>query len=699
MRYRAACLSLFAAACALTWAPTLRAVPFQPGTQERGPEAQARAYLAADQAGMAIQVLKEALAKTPNSARLHYHLGLAYAQDRKPDLAEAEFRTALREDPDFTEAHLRLANLSMSRLSPSRPKAENHRLIQVAINQLEQVIEKNPYDTKRYYQLASAYINSARFREKDPEGAFAEAVKVLEEVRKRSAEEVEPYIALGDARVRYATFVASGTKFPELKGETAKKCNQLLDDAVRNFTKALAIDPRNLVALNRIAAIQYNRGKPEQATKTLEDHIAKLEKPGEKATCYRWMADYYMRQKNFSQAEAKLNTAIKTEPKELHSYLLLAEVLRQRKLPEQAADTLARAIEVAPNFINAHVQLGLLELGQGNKFAALDHFKHALDIAPRGATVAPSPPKPVQITLRDLYVTAATRRGEILVGQAQFQKAINTFRRLATIIPKSPLPEYHIGQIYRQKGDTEAAKEHYQNALRRDENFVPARAALGDLVAAGVRFAANAKEQAVMLDRAIEQYMRALESMPENANLYDRLASLRVSLARTSTPASRAVLEQALADASRAVKLAPASYFFRGRLALIHHELGNEKEAVDELKTVIEAAKEQVENEPENVNAIFRLADLRSTLHSWRPDEALLNKALRGYELAVKKQPEYAPAYLTAARVLEDEKDYQAAAEWYEKLLEVSKGEATVGALAPDRSRYALQAAAELAWL
>ncbi len=194
-------------------------------------------------------------------------------------------------------------------------------------------------------------------------------------------------------------------------------------------------------------------------------------------------------------------------------------------------------------------------------------------------------------------------------------------------------------------------------------------------------------------------YELALEIADNNARILDTLAGLRAALAACSKPADRAALEQALADAKKAVAAAPDAIGFRHRLATIYRELGKNKEAVDEMKAVIEATAKAAEKEPENLQLLFLLADVRGRLNSWQPDPALLKQSLDGFSLVIEKQPRLLDAYLRAAMTLEDAKDYARAAEWFVKLLDITRGGRSVNALSPEESRFALHAAAELAWL
>ncbi len=694
------CLALSTAAIlfVLTMTPAARAVPFDGTTQPPSPEAQAMAYLQANQPERAIEVLKKALVTAPNSPRLHYHLGIAYTQTNKLDNAEEEFRTVLREDPDFVEAHLQLASLILRRLSPEQSNEKNLAVVESAVKELDAAVKKNPHDVKLQYQLAETYIQSTRFREKDSEVGFEKGIEVLEGVKKRAPEETGASVALGSAYARQAEFILAGRKISELSGDAAKKANALFDKATGEFSTALSKDPRLLQALANIAAIQRSRGQTEEAIKTLRDHLDKVKEPGEKGICHRWLAQSLVQEGKLDEAEAELNAAIKVDPKEPASHLILADVLVRREMIEKAIDVLKTAVQVDGNFINAHVQLGLLELRRNNVDRAAEYFKSAMGIVPSRARVSPGAVS-LQEALGEQYLAAAIQLGEIQMSRSEWDPAVETFRRLMTILPYSPWPEFGMGEVCRRKGEAERARGHYEKALQRDKRFLRARTAMGDMILSGMSPAAGEKERADILRRAIEQYELALAEAPKNIALVDRITGLRIALAAQSKPKDRAVLDKALADVKTAMEAGPGAEPLRLRLAQVHHEMGNDAEAVAELKKVIGTGQEAAAKAPDNVDIAFQLAELRSMLNSWQPDKAVLKQALDGYALVVEKQPQRLQAYRAAGMMLERAKDYPAAVEWWAKLLTTAKGDMSVKALPPDRSDFAFHAAAELAWL
>jgi tetratricopeptide (TPR) repeat protein len=680
--------------------PMALAGPFDgDGPDQQGPEEQALRYMQENRHRAAIEVLKKAIIRAPNDARLHFRLGQAYRLVRKPDLAEAEFRTVLREDKDFVEARIELANLAMRKAAAAKTNTARIPHVRLAIEQIEAAVRTSPHDLKLYYSLASRHMDIAALDTASADKAYQAALKVLDDVAKKSPKEIRPHVARGQTRLRYAGILAKGEKFSELKGATATKVNRLLDEGEADFRAALAAKPETIGPLNQLARIQAARGDARKAVATLEAHATKVDKPILKATCYRWMGQHLVSAEDLAAAEEQFTKAIATAPKDLASHLLLANVQLRRKMVDAAAKTLRAALAVEKRFLNGYVELGVLELRRGNATLAADHFKNALDLAPAKAIVVSTGQKRIQEVLGDLYTLAAVQYGELLFKQGKSDDALVVYQRLGTRMPYSPVPEYRMGEICRRLGKPEEAKEHYQNALRRNPKFAQARAANAEMIAAEARFAANRKQRAAIYQRAVAEYDLALEVVPNNPALLDRSANLLVRLARSTTPTDRTALERALERQKKAVELAPDAELFQYRLAGIQHELGHTREAVDVVQSLIKEMEKRLKEKPDDAGALYQRGDLYATLHSWQPSRKAYKAALDDFAAAIEQNPDLLVAYRRCARLCDESGDYKTAAEWYEKLLAAAQGTQRITALPADRRRLALHAAANLAWL
>ena len=680
--------------------------PFDMPPAPRDPELQAlemaRAHLQQGEAARAVEVLQNALTQRPNSARLRHHLGIALVRDDKPEPAAAQFRTAIELDRQFPDPHIALAQLSLRRIRPEdeQARAANLGLVEDAINHYQSALNKTPrvLRTRLYYNLAQLHLESIRFRDENPEQGFDRAVEVLLEVREQTDDETRPHMTLGNVRAQYAYYLAGEQPVHELTGETARKANELLDQAVGHYRRTLEINPRFLDAVNSIARVYRARGETDRAIATLADHMAKLEQPAERAICLRWKGEYRRLNGELEEAKDYFERAIETYPGELTSYLLLANVHIESDNSDEAVAVLTRATESQPQFVNAHIELGILEERRGNRVRAAEHFQAALNIPSSRASFISRPGQDGRQTLAQLYLLSANRLAELHLAGGRENEAIAVYRNLSDLLPGSPVPSFQIGHIHRRYGRIEQAREQFENALLLNPNYVPARAALADLEALTLQEATTPEERGAVLRRAIDQYKLALESQPANPVFLDRLALLHARLAYNSDPMDRDQMEQALEFAKEAVE-ASIEPRYRRRLASIHHELGQTDEAVAQINRIIEQVEELKKEHPDSPRLVLDLGDLRAQLHRWGPNEDLLQSALASYGEAVEMDPSFIEPYVRAGRLLEDEQRHEESVVWYKKMLDAARGDTPIEHLPDDRSRSVLHASAQLAWI
>ena len=703
MRYRMIRSSVFMAVLMLLCVAVAQAVPFEPvdtGEKKAGAIEQATTHLRAGRPAAAIAVLQKALVKTPRSVRLRYYLGLSYAANKELGLAEAQFRVVLREDADYVDAHLRIAEILVRKLSMENTAPQNLSICVAATKELANALKKNPKRADLYYRLVDAHLRCTSFRKTGAKADFDKAIALLKAVRALEPKRVRPYLRAGNIYLRQASLASGGKKFSALKGKVAAEVKGLLAKAEDSHQQALKLDPSSLAALIRVAAMRAQMDDPKGAAAVLETHIPKLKEPAKIAVCYRQIGLYLIRAGDLDGAEVKLGKAIETNPKELASHLLLARILTTRNALDEAAEMLLSATKTAPTFLNAYVQLGQLELSRRNLPEAERYFQFALNI-PRSKAVAVSLSDiPAQNALDELYTRAAMQLGNIVALQSRFNDAIAVFRKLKGITPRSAVPDFQIGEIYRRREMWAKARNRYEAALRKNRRFVRAMIGIAEVTVAEAGGAETDEIRSKTLEQAIGQYDVVLKLQPENTGVLARVATLHVLLSKVIGPTHQyRELERALARIQAARKLNPESNAFRHQLARIYNEMGKKNEAAAELRVIIKDLAKTVKEKPDDIGAILTLADVRARLHSWKPDKKVLKQAIEGYAAVVKKQPQTMSAYVRAARALNAEKDYEGVAKWLKDLLKVAKGTKAPDQLSPSEAAHALRASANLAWV
>jgi len=109
--------------------------------------------------------------------------------------------------------------------------------------------------------------------------------------------------------------------------------------------------------------------------------------------------------------------------------------------PDEACQAYRAALELEPEFADAHVNLGRLLHEVGDVYAALVHYKAALSLRPGDATAAFN----VGVALEDLGATV---------------DAITAYRRALECDPRNPDAHYNLARLLEQNGKPDLAVRH-----------------------------------------------------------------------------------------------------------------------------------------------------------------------------------------------------------------------------------------------
>jgi tetratricopeptide (TPR) repeat protein len=125
--------------------------------------------------------------------------------------------------------------------------------------------------------------------------------------------------------------------------------------------------------------------------------------------------------------------------------------LLEASAPDEASDAYRAALELEPEFADAHVNLGRLLHEVGDVYAALVHYRAALSLRPGDATAAFN----VGVALEDLGATV---------------DAIAAYRRALECDARNPDAHYNLARLLEQDGKPDLAVRHlllYRQLTRR----------------------------------------------------------------------------------------------------------------------------------------------------------------------------------------------------------------------------------------
>ena len=374
---------------------------FTPRASEAGYLASGQKYLEKHRYPEAILQFKNAAKLMPKDPEPHYQAGLAYLGQGDVREAVNRFQAALQLNPKHQGAQLRLAELMAA--------TEDGGLVAKAAESLRDLLKTSPanpdiLDTLAFAELqlgstadsekhlkeslanfpnrlrTSVVLARLRLSQKDLAGAEA----VLKEAVQHAPESADAAIALGQ--------IYRMTGKPEL--------------AAGELRRALAIDPKNGMALASLAALQLASNRSAEA----DDTYTKLASLPDSAY-WPIHATFLLQQGKKDAAVAELEKLAKAHP-DSHTVRirLLATYVATGKLPE-AEKLLAVALKENAKDADALFERGQLYLRTGKPALAEKDLREALRYRRESA--------PVHLALAEAYgLQGATLRRRQELDQA-----------------------------------------------------------------------------------------------------------------------------------------------------------------------------------------------------------------------------------------------------------------------------------------
>ena len=186
-----------------------------------------------------------------------------------------------------------------------------------------------------------------------------------------------------------------------------------------------------------------------------------------------------------------------------------------------------KALEINPNYADAHNSLGLVLAAQGRGGEAISHFQKTLEIRPN-----------------DKF--AHYNLGNMLTSRGQADEAIAHFQKALEINPDNAQAHYNIASLLTSRGQVDEAIAHYRKALEIKPDFEKAHYNLGNVL--------TSRGQ---VDEAIAHYRKAVEIKPDFVDAHNNLG---VALAK------RGRVDEAIAHFQKALEINPNAVDVRRNL-------------------------------------------------------------------------------------------------------------------------------------
>ncbi len=321
---------------------------------------------------------EDAIPKFPESAELHYWLGVVYAQGSNRDTekaAQAFAKASELADPEDRELETRIDTAVKAIWGPlvnAAAKAADADDFAEAETLLKKATEINPQGPEGWINLGTVYLRQKK---------HAEAVEAY-----RKALELQPE----NETVAYNL----GITYHTLARDAAAAGDSVA--AAEHYTQAeatykayLATHPEDAEIINSLAALYQERGDEGKMRATLGD-MAQADSAGQEDFYNAGRA--FLKGNDYAKAEEALTKTISLEDasdeasREMTGYAMeyLGLALIQQKKYEQAIDVLRKLVDRAPQSATAHEYLGYAYRDAGRREEATAAFSKAEELKGQG---------------------------------------------------------------------------------------------------------------------------------------------------------------------------------------------------------------------------------------------------------------------------------------------------------------------------
>jgi cellulose synthase operon protein C len=470
----------------------------------------------------------------------------------------------------------------------------------------------------------------------------------------------------GETSAAFSELQSLSAKSPEIYADQALVASHLrrreLQAALQAANAMLKKQPESSTAMETLGRVQVER-KDYPAARTAFEQA--LKKDPSLFVAISALAALDLVESKPDAAQKRLEAAVQADPRSPYPLMALAELSARRDAPlDDVRKLLTDAISAAPS--DPAPRLQLIELNLSRR-----QYREALAAAQDAGIALPN----------NANVLDAVGRAQMEAGN--IEQALNTFRKMAAVDTKSPLPYTRLADVYKTAGKRGDAEVALKKALEIDPSLVRAQAGMADLLFASGRKAESlAYIQSLKKERPNEPSAYLIEGAYHRRvkNTDAAVAAYRAGIDKTGDATLARELYITLISNNRVqegerfgvtwVKAHPDDASFEYLLADLNIRRGAYELAEAQLRRVVAQF-------PDNVNALNNLAwtvasrgkpgapDIVQRALDMAPNNAMLfdtlayalvaekkfDEALKAQKRAVELAPNQNPLRLNLARI------------------------------------------------
>ena len=227
---------------------------------------------------------------------------------------------------------------------------------------------------------------------------------------------------------------------------------QLPENARQDILKALSIDSSKAIFYVSKSEIYFALGKMDSSLYAV--HKALSLDNNNKIALYK-AAEFYFYLKKYDEVSEYISRLLEIDRNNSQAYLLLGMAQKESGDTEKAIKNFQNTLLADNNNFEANLQLGLIYTSRKNRLAE-SYYKNALN-------------------LHSGSVEALYALGMYYQDNEDFDKSIETYKKIISINPKFKFAEYNIGYIYLvYQNNYQEAKKYFSAAIQADSLYAEA---------------------------------------------------------------------------------------------------------------------------------------------------------------------------------------------------------------------------------
>jgi tetratricopeptide (TPR) repeat protein len=231
-----------------------------------------------------------------------------------------------------------------------------------------------------------------------------------------------------------------------------------LIDAEHAFATAMAQDPSDLESVQMRGLTLYRLGQPAAAIPYLER--VRQWMPNANADANHVLGLAYMNARRYDDARGAFAAQYGVDANSPAAYMLTGTMLLNADLPELAAQSAQKALQISPNLPLGHFMLGEVYLYKSDVAHALEEFEKERALNPG-------------------YPAVYDRLGDVYTRMGEYQQAQQALTRALSLDTSSTGPFIQMGKVYLRQHDAETAVLYLQHALKMDPGNYTTHTLLG----------------------------------------------------------------------------------------------------------------------------------------------------------------------------------------------------------------------------